>query len=47
MKLFTIVISNNSSEAKTNQQRHYEKNKKSIQKKVNSTMKKTRGYKSG
>lgn len=27
MKLFTIVISNNTSEAKTNQQRHYEKNK--------------------
>ena len=27
MKLFTIVISNNTSEAKTNQQRHYEQNK--------------------
>ena len=30
MKLFTIVISNNTSEAKTNQQRHYEKNKKKV-----------------
>ena len=28
MKLFTIVISNNTSETKTNQQRHYGKNKK-------------------